>query len=110
VKLAAHLLRRPGERVLYVLDEPTTGLHAADVAELLACFNRLLDAGATLVVVEHNLDVVKQADWLVDLGPEGGPEGGHLVFQGTPEALAAHGGGFTAGYLRSALAAAVARG
>jgi excinuclease ABC subunit A len=114
VKLASHLLRRPGERVLYVLDEPTTGLHMADVAELIACFERLLDAGATLLVIEHNMDVVKRADWVVDLGPEGGTEGGHLVFQGTPEALAASGRGFTARYLRSVLAeaqrAAVSRG
>ena len=103
VKLAAHLLRRPGERVVYVLDEPTTGLHMGDVADLLACLGRLLDAGATLVVIEHNMDVVKQADWVVDLGPEGGQDGGSLVFQGTPEALAASGAGFTARYLRTAL-------
>jgi excinuclease ABC subunit A len=103
VKLASHLLRRPGERVLYVLDEPTTGLHMADVAELIACFERLLDAGATLLVIEHNMDVVKCADWVIDLGPEGGAEGGHLVFQGTPEALAASGRGFTARYLRASL-------
>jgi excinuclease ABC subunit A len=103
VKLASHLLRRPGERVLYVLDEPTTGLHMADVAELLACLGRLLDAGATLVVIEHNMDVVKQADWVVDLGPDGGTAGGHLVFQGTPEALAAQSAGLTYRYLRAAL-------
>jgi excinuclease ABC subunit A len=103
LKLAAHLLRRPGERVLYVLDEPTTGLHMGDVSELLACLQRLLEGGATLVVIEHNMDVVKQADWVVDLGPEGGAEGGRLVFQGTPEALAAEGRGPTARYLRTAL-------
>jgi excinuclease ABC subunit A len=106
VKLASHLLRRPGERVLYVLDEPTTGLHMADVAELLACFERLLESGASLLVIEHNMDVVKRADWVIDLGPEGGAEGGRLVFQGTPEALAASGRGFTARYLRAALAEA----
>jgi len=103
VKLAAHLLRRPGPRVLYVLDEPTTGLHLGDVAELLNALQRLLDGGATLVVIEHNLHVVKQADWVIDLGPEGGAEGGNLVFQGTPEALAASGRGHTARYLRSVL-------
>ena len=103
VKLAAHLARKAGERVLYVLDEPTTGLHMGDVAELLRCFQRLLEAGATLVVIEHNMDVVKQADWIVDLGPEGGAEGGHVVFQGTPEALAADGRGLTSRYLRAAL-------
>ena len=96
VKLALHLLRKPGERVLYVLDEPTTGLHMADVSELSACFDRLLEAGATLVVIEHNMDIVKQADWVIDLGPEGGNEGGRLVFQGTPEALAAHAASLTA--------------
>jgi len=103
VKLAAHLLRRPGERVLYVLDEPTTGLHLADVAELMACFDRLLDAGASVVVIEHNLDVIKRADWVVDLGPDGGTDGGEIVFEGTPEALVASGRGFTARHLRDAL-------
>lgn len=106
VKLAAHLLRRPGPRVLYVLDEPTTGLHMGDVDELLGALQRLLDGGATVVVVEHNLHVIKQADWVIDLGPEGGEEGGEVVFQGTPEALVAHGRGHTARYLRSVLAGA----
>ncbi len=103
VKLAAHLLRRPGPRVMYVLDEPTTGLHLGDVDELLNALQRLLDGGATLIVIEHNLHVIKQADWVIDLGPEGGARGGELVFQGTPEALAAHGRGHTARYLRTAL-------
>jgi excinuclease ABC subunit A len=103
VKLASQLLRRPGPRVLYVLDEPTTGLHQGDVNELLGCLQRLLDAGATLLVIEHNLDVIKQADWVIDLGPEGGTDGGHLVFQGTPEAVAAQGAGLTAPYLRAVL-------
>ncbi len=100
VKLAAHLLRRPGPRVLYMLDEPTTGLHMGDVAELLNALQRLLDGGATLVVIEHNLHVIKQADWVVDLGPEGGDRGGEVVFQGTPEALVASGRGHTARHLR----------
>jgi excinuclease ABC subunit A len=100
VKLAAHLLRRPGPRVLYMLDEPTTGLHMGDVAELLNALQRLLDGGATLIVIEHNLHVIKQADWIVDLGPEGGAKGGKLVFQGTPEALVARGKGHTARHLR----------
>jgi excinuclease ABC subunit A len=103
VKLAAHLLRRPGPRVLYVLDEPTTGLHMGDVDELLNALQRLLDGGATLVVIEHNLHVIKQADWVIDLGPEGGDAGGEVVFQGTPEALAAHAKGHTARYLRTVL-------
>jgi excinuclease ABC subunit A len=104
VKLAAHLLRKPGPRVLYVLDEPTTGLHMGDVDELLNALQRLLDGGATVVVIEHNLHVIKQADWVIDLGPEGGEEGGALVFQGTPESLVAHGRGHTAHYLRGVLA------
>ncbi|HUG53798.1 MAG TPA: excinuclease ABC subunit UvrA [Vicinamibacteria bacterium] len=105
IKLAAHLARKAGHRVLYVLDEPTTGLHLGDINELLGCFHRLLEAGATLLVIEHNMDVVKQADWVIDLGPEGGADGGRLVFQGTPEALAANGtGSLTARYLRAALA------
>jgi excinuclease ABC subunit A len=105
VKLAAHLLRKPGKRVLYVLDEPTTGLHMGDVRELLACFDRLLEAGATLLVIEHNLEVIRRADWVIDLGPEGGDAGGNVVFQGTPEALAASGAGVTSVYLEAALRA-----
>jgi excinuclease ABC subunit A len=103
VKLAAHLLRRPGPRVLYVLDEPTTGLHLGDIAELLNALQRLLDGGATLVVIEHNLHVIKQADWVIDLGPEGGAEGGEVVFEGPPEALAANARSLTAPYLRGVL-------
>jgi len=103
VKLAAHLLRKPGPRVMYVLDEPTTGLHMGDVDELLNALQRLLDGGATVVVIEHNLHVIKQADWVIDLGPGGGEAGGQVVFQGTPEALAAHGKGHTALYLRAVL-------
>jgi len=107
LKLAAHLAHRGGHKALFVLDEPTTGLHMADIQELLKCFQRLLEASATLVVIEHNMDVVKQADWVVDLGPEAGAEGGHLVFQGTPEALAAHGRGPTSHYLREALESSI---
>jgi excinuclease ABC subunit A len=103
VKLAAHLLKRPGARVLYMLDEPTTGLHMGDVAELLKALQRLLDGGATLVVIEHNLHVIKQADWVVDLGPEGGEKGGKVVFEGTPEQLVARGRGHTARHLRRIL-------
>ena len=106
IKLAAHLARKAGQRVLYVLDEPTTGLHLGDINELLGCFHRLLEAGATLLVIEHNMDVVKQADWVIDLGPEGGAEGGALVYQGTPEGLAATpAGSLTSRYLRAALQA-----
>src|SRR6185295_19123604 len=109
LKLAAHLLRRPDRRVLYVLDEPTTGLHMADIRELLACLERLLEGGATLLVIEHNMDVVKQADWVIDLGPEAGDAGGFLVYQGTPEGLVEGGRGVTARFLREALQADAAR-
>jgi excinuclease ABC subunit A len=109
LKLAAHLLRKPDRRVLYVLDEPTTGLHMADIRELLACFERLLEAGATLIVIEHNMDVVKQADWVIDLGPEAGETGGFLVFQGTPEALVDRRQGVTWPFLGEALSAEAAR-
>ena len=76
IKIAAHLASHAGERLLYILDEPTTGLHFDDIAKLLAAFRKLLEAGHTLVVIEHNLDVIKTADWIIDLGPEGGEEGG----------------------------------
>jgi excinuclease ABC subunit A len=102
VKLAVHLARRPGDQVLYVLDEPTTGLHMADVAELLACLGRLRESGATLLVIEHNMDVVKHADWVIDLGPEGGDAGGRLLFEGPPEGLAERRHG-TGRYLKEAL-------
>jgi excinuclease ABC subunit A len=88
IKIAAHLTSQAGERVLYILDEPTTGLHFDDIAKLLAAFRKLLDAGHTLVVIEHNLDVIKTADWIIDLGPEGGDAGGQIVAMGTPEQVA----------------------
>jgi excinuclease ABC subunit A len=95
--------------VLYVLDAPTTGLHMADIRELLACFERLLESGATLIVIEHNMDVVKQADWVIDLGPEAGEAGGFLVYQGTPEGLADSRRGVTSAFLREVLEADAAR-
>ncbi len=88
IKLARELSRRGTGRTLYILDEPTTGLHFDDVRKLLEVLQRLVDAGNTVVVIEHNLDVVKSADWVIDLGPEGGPLGGQLVAQGTPEQVA----------------------
>jgi excinuclease ABC subunit A len=88
IKIAAHLTSLGGERILYILDEPTTGLHFDDIAKLLAAFRKLLDAGHTLLVIEHNLDVIKVADWIIDLGPEGGEDGGRLVAMGTPEQVA----------------------
>jgi excinuclease ABC subunit A len=88
IKLARELARRGTGRTLYILDEPTTGLHFDDVRKLLAVLDRLVEAGNTVVVIEHNLDVVKCADWVIDLGPEGGPSGGLVVAQGTPEQVA----------------------
>ena len=90
VKLAAELSRPDTGRTLYILDEPTTGLHFTDLEKLLEVLNRLVDLGNTVVVVEHNLDVVKTADWVIDLGPEAGQEGGWVVAAGTPEDLVAH--------------------
>ena len=86
IKIAAHLSSHTGDRILYILDEPTTGLHFDDIAKLLAAFRKLLQAGHSLLVIEHNLDVIKTADWIVDLGPEGGEEGGRLIAAGTPGA------------------------
>jgi excinuclease ABC subunit A len=88
VKLATELSRRATGKTVYVLDEPTTGLHMADVEKLLQVLHRLVDAGNTVIVIEHNLDVVKTADWLIDLGPEGGERGGYVIAEGTPEDVA----------------------
>ena len=85
VKLATELSKRSTGKTIYVLDEPTTGLHVADVHKLVEVLNALTDAGNTVVVIEHNLDVIKVADWIIDLGPEGGDGGGEIVFEGTPE-------------------------
>jgi excinuclease ABC subunit A len=88
IKLARELSKRATGRTLYLLDEPTTGLHFDDVRKLLAVLGRLVDSGNTIIVIEHNLDVIKTADWIIDLGPEGGPDGGRIVAQGTPESIA----------------------
>ena len=104
IKIAAHLSSHTGDRILYILDEPTTGLHFDDIAKLLAAFRKLLQAGHSLLVIEHNLDVVKTADWVIDLGPEGGEEGGRIVTTGTPEQVAQAPGSHTGRYLREALA------
>ena len=92
--------RSAHERILFLFDEPTTGLHFFDVEKLLKAFDVLLDKGHSLVVVEHNLDVIRAADWVIDLGPDAGDRGGEVVFAGTPEDLAARGGTFTAQYLK----------
>ncbi len=104
IKIAAHLSSHGGERLLYVLDEPTTGLHFDDIAKLLTSFRKLLDAGNTLLVIEHNLDVIKTADYVIDLGPEGGEGGGMVVATGTPEQVAEIEASHTGRYLRATLA------
>jgi excinuclease ABC subunit A len=105
IKIAAHLSSNAGDRVLYILDEPTTGLHFDDISKLLAACRKLIQAGHSLLVIEHNLDVIKTADWILDLGPEGGEEGGEVVTAGTPEQVALVEGSHTGRYLRDALAA-----
>ena len=104
IKIAAHLASRSGERLLYILDEPTTGLHFDDIAKLLAAFRKLLDAGHTLLVIEHNLDVIKTADYLIDLGPEGGEDGGYVVASGTPEQVVKVPESYTGKFLQDVLA------
>jgi len=104
VKLALELSKRDTGRTLYILDEPTTGLHFADIALLLKVLHQLRDAGNTIVVIEHNLDVIKTADWLIDMGPEGGAGGGRVVGIGTPEDIAANDASHTGKYLRRLLA------
>jgi excinuclease ABC subunit A len=103
VKLASELQKRSTGRTLYVLDEPTTGLHFEDIRKLLGVLGRLVDAGNTVVVIEHNLDVIKTADWLIDMGPEGGSRGGQVIAEGTPEQIAAHPDSHTGAFLRPIL-------
>jgi excinuclease ABC subunit A len=109
VKLAKELSTRATGRTLYILDEPTTGLHFADIAQLLAVLHRLRDEGNTVIVIEHSLDVIKTADWVVDLGPEGGDGGGRIIAEGTPEDIARDPGSYTGRYLKVALEAHDAR-
>jgi excinuclease ABC subunit A len=109
VKLASELSKVATGRTLYILDEPTTGLHFADVQRLLEMLNRLVDQGNTVVVIEHNLDVIKTSDRIIDLGPEGGEEGGTLVAQGTPEQVAATEGSYTGHFLAEIVKPAPAR-
>lgn len=103
VKLARELARRATGRTLYVLDEPTTGLHPEDVRKLLSVLHRLVDVGNTVVVIEHNLDVIKTADWIIDLGPEGGEGGGRVIAEGPPEGVAEVAGSYTGQFLRTVL-------
>jgi excinuclease ABC subunit A len=103
VKLSKELSKRSTGRTLYVLDEPTTGLHFHDIAQLLKVLHRLRDEGNTVVVIEHNLDVIKTADWIIDLGPEGGEGGGRILVEGTPETVGAHVGSYTGHYLQPLL-------
>ena len=103
VKLAKELSRRATGQTLYILDEPTTGLHFEDVRKLLEVLHRLVEQGNTVVVIEHNLDVIKTADWVLDLGPGGGVNGGEIVAEGTPETVAAEARSFTGQYLKPLL-------
>jgi excinuclease ABC subunit A len=103
IKLAKELSRRDTGQTLYILDEPTTGLHFHDVAQLLKVLERLRDAGNTVVVIEHNLDVIKRADWIIDLGPEGGSGGGEIIATGTPEEVAKNGRSHTGRFLKPLL-------
>ena len=103
VKLSTELSRRSTGKTVYILDEPTTGLHTADVHKLIEVLHRLVDNGNSVIVIEHNLDVIKTADWILDLGPEGGDEGGEIIAQGTPEQVAATEGSYTGQYLKKLL-------
>jgi excinuclease ABC subunit A len=105
VKLAAHLAERTGDRhILFIFDEPTTGLHFDDISKLLRCFDALIAQGHSVLIIEHNMDVIKSADWIIDLGPEAGTGGGKIVAEGTPEEVARHPDSHTARFLRKALA------
>ncbi|MCD6099098.1 MAG: excinuclease ABC subunit UvrA, partial [Candidatus Marinimicrobia bacterium] len=103
VKLAAELSRHSTGNTLYILDEPTTGLHFEDIKMLLNVLNRLVDQGNTVIVIEHNLDVIKTADYIIDLGPEGGEKGGHVVATGTPEEVSQNPDSYTGQFLQKVL-------
>ena len=103
IKLAAYLAREISEKTLFIFDEPTTGLHFDDINKLLVAFRRLIEAGGTVLIIEHNLDVIKSADWVIDLGPEGGDAGGYVVATGSPEQLAANSASITGEFLRTVL-------
>ena len=103
VKLATELSKRDTGHTLYILDEPTTGLHFEDIRALMDVLYRLVDKGNTVIVIEHNLDVIRCADWIIDMGPEGGSQGGQVLFEGTPAQLAASGVGYTSRFLAEAM-------
>jgi excinuclease ABC subunit A len=103
IKLARELSRRATGRTVYILDEPTTGLHFEDVRKLLDVLQRLVDLGNTVIIIEHHLDVIKSADWIIDLGPEGGEGGGRIIAEGTPEAVARNRKSYTGQALRALL-------
>jgi excinuclease ABC subunit A len=103
IKLAAELSKRDTGKTLYILDEPTTGLHFADVSKLLSVLNTLVNLGNTVIVIEHNLDVISCADWIIDLGPEGGEGGGEIIVAGTPEDVAKNEDSYTGRYLKPKL-------
>ncbi len=104
MKLATELSKRDTGKTLYILDEPTTGLHFQDISHLLDVLHKLVDKGNTVLVVEHNMDVIRSADWVIDLGPEGGERGGSIVCQGTPEEMSRSKSGYTGAYLKKELA------
>jgi excinuclease ABC subunit A len=103
IKLAAELSKKSTGNTIYILDEPTTGLHTADVHKLLDIINRLVEGGNTVVIIEHNLDVIKCADYIIDLGPEGGEKGGEVIIAGTPEEVASYEGSYTGRFLSNVL-------
>ena len=105
VKLAAYLAQSSSKGTLFIFDEPTTGLHFDDIAKLLASFQRLIESGGSILIIEHNLDVIQSADWVIDLGPEGGDAGGRIVAQGTPEQIATTEGSWTGQFLQRELTA-----
>jgi excinuclease ABC subunit A len=104
VKLSSELQKRSTGRTVYVLDEPTTGLHFEDIRKLLGVLSSLVDKGNTVLVIEHNLDVIKTSDWIIDMGPEGGSRGGMVIAEGTPEQVAADAGSYTGQFLAPLLA------
>ena len=103
VKLSTELSKRATGKTIYILDEPTTGLHFADIEKLLHVLNTLVNKGNTVIVIEHNLDVIKTADWIIDLGPEGGDEGGEIIAEGTPESVSKIKKSYTGQYIKTML-------